>query len=240
MKKILVFITLLIIPTIIMAEECSNTDLVELKKKASKIEFKLVPDYVINVKTDPDTGEQIEYKENTFDIMITNLTDDFKYLLIENDSITPRWNSTMTPFYNNTFRLSVNGDYSTVGEEKLYILSTKCDDKLIAVLTIIVPKRNPYYDMVVCDGISDYYLCQEFLYEDYQVSFSDVKKSTEKYREGKVDEQGKKKANKSFMDYIEAFTSKYYIPLIIILVIAGGTVVYINVKRRKRLKKHFN
>lgn len=241
MKKILVFITLLIIPTIIMAEECSNTELVELKKKASKIEFKLVPDYVYTMSTDPDNGEKFFYKKNIFKIMANNLTDDFYYIRKSDTSDYSEWDSRKISYEDNMYSFLIDHEYNEVYNEYLYIYGNKnCQNKLILKLQLTVPKRNSYYNMGVCEGINDYYLCQEFIYEDYKLSFDHVKKSTEKYRIGKVDENGKKKEDKSFMDMIASFTSKYFVPLIIVLVVAVGIIVYINVKRHNRMKKHFN
>lgn len=240
MKKILVFITLLIIPTIIMAEECSNTELVELKKKASKIEFKLVPDYVISIIKNADNGEEIEKQRNVFWVYAGNLSDDFDYIIQTDENMAIEWDSIYAPPEKGTFKFLVRGDYSQILTEKLNVYSKKCDGKYITTYSLTVPKRNEYYDMQICDGISDYYLCQEFVYENYQVGFNDVKKSVEKYRDGKVDENGKKKEDKSFMDMIASFTSKYFVPLIIVLVVAVGIIVYINVKRHNRMKKHFN
>lgn len=240
MKKILVFITLLIIPTIIMAEECSNEELVRLKTLASKVEVHLIPNERTYEYSDPDTGEIMTGKKTDFVYRIDNISKELAFYGINSYDKTVDIDS-YSNYSENYYEYYIDSNYEDIQNYVLYIsaaLNSSCSETKLRTIETIVPRYNPFYNNSECKGLDDLYICQEFIYQPQtQVNFLDVVK---KYKDKEIDNNGKKIEKKSFYELLIDFVEDNYIILIIILLLILGGVGYSVYRRNKRLKQHFN
>ena len=239
MKKtiMLLLIVLFVFPVTIFAEKCDDAEIVRLKTAASKVEAKLVPVQFPELKGSADTEEEFVVMTNYFGIQVSNLDKDLDYKLLK--GYVSIWDSDEYPVQKekDTYRYNIVGEYDSVKKINLYISSKKCGGNVIRTIELTLPMRNVYYNYNMCSDVRDFYLCQEFWYQDY--TGKDVNKEIEAYKNNKIDKNGKKKEKKSFLDKINSFVKKNYIIFIGVLALILGVGVVIFVRRRIRMKKHF-
>ena len=239
MKRIIMvlLVALFIFPITIFAADCSNEEIVKLKTAASKVEAKLVPVQYPELKGSADTDEEYVVMTNYFNILVSNLDKDLDYKLLKGFMLI--WDSDEYPVQKtkDTYQYNVVDNYDSVRKFNLYISSKKCGGNAIRTIEITLPMRNAYYNYNMCEDVRDFYLCQEFWYQDY--TGKNVKQVIEAYKNNKIDKNGKKKEEKSFLDKINDFVKKNYIILIGALAIILGAGVVIFVRRQIRMKKHF-
>ena len=240
MKKIITFVicSFLLLPIFALAAECDNKEIVRLKTEASKVEAKLVPISVKKTGIGSETGEKIEYDGTIFELVISNLNfNDFNYDLTGGDL---SWDSTKDGLpEDNTYSKVIYNGYEEIRTLYLdiYPKDTNCSTKAMNSLKIIIPMNNPYHFMNACDGIQEFYMCQEYIYDTY--TSANLTKETERYRKSEIDKSGKKKQKVSFITGIKNFIVKYRIPLIVSSVLIVGAVVALIIRRRIIMKKHF-
>lgn len=234
-KNILVILLMLFIfPVIINAEKCDEKEIVRLKTAASKIEAKLVPISFPELIKSADTEEEYLIERNYFSVRIDNLTDDFDYVLKKKTLVI--WNS-KTDGFKDTYTYDVLDKYDSVRNIELAVTSKGCEQDVQRTVSVTLPMRNPYYEYDMCNDIHDFYLCQEFWYQDY--TGTDVRTKIEQYQNNEIDKDGKKKDKKSLIELINGFVKKYYIVLISVLVVILGIGLFTYIRYRIRIKKHF-
>lgn len=236
MKKIIMslLIALFVFPVTIFAADCSNDEIVKLKTAINKIDAKLVPSVMKDVIEDPDTGEIRIVDRNVFRLIFSNLTDDFDYKLYDGTEIL--WDSNLNLELGDTYNYRLYDTYEKIRQYDFVITSKNCDRSVFTTKKIIIPMYNPFHNYNVCDNNKDFYLCQEYWYQDY--SNNQVLKEIKQYENNEIDKNGKKK-EKSFLEKINDFVKKNYSILIIILGVIIGFGVVMFVRRQIRMKKHF-
>lgn len=110
--------------------------------------------------------------------------------------------------------------------------NTNCADDLLRTLYVSLPRYNDYSTYAVCDKVPDYYLCQRYVtYE--KVEFVDFEKSI-RNEIAKVEAEEKEKNEKHWYDYIVSFFENYWVPIVVIVVVAaGGTITYAIIRNKK-------
>ncbi len=236
MKKIIMslLIALFIFPVTIFADDCTNEEIVKLKTAASKIQAKLVVAYYPKIMHSDDADEDYIVEIPYVKVSLSNLTADFDYKLVKNNIVL--WDSRRVAPENGSYTYSVLDDYDSVRTISLFLKSKKCYMQELNDISLTIPMLNPYYNLGLCQGAKDFYLCQELWYQDY--TGYKVVDEVAKYKNKEIDENGKKK-EKSFLEKLNAFVKKNYIILISALALILGAGVVIFVRRRIRVKKHF-
>ena len=170
-----------------------------------------------------------EYKENnqnvTFDVTIHNVHKD----LVVDDSNNKRYESNSNDLNNFTIsNLKDGNNYSF----HVYAKSGDCSYRLFNTLYLSTPKYNKYYSDPVCNGASDYSLCQKWV-ELGDMSYEEFKNKVEEYKNPKNEDiNNQVEENKNWLYIIGDFWSKYY------LYILGGMIIIlvpiiILIKRRE-------
>lgn len=202
--------------------QCTNEELNELKKEASKIRvtYKHLGSNVDN------EGTVIDY---LFDLTFNNLTDD---MYIKIDDYNEEWKEI------NNNKIVINN--IATGKYKFSIYSNSCQEK-IGDINVKLPKFNSYSIDPLCEEIdsNDFPLCSKYL--EYQPSYETFKNKVEEY---KKNSEIKKEDNNVIKD--DTFTKilnqtfnfiiKYqiYIVSVLTVILMILIILIINTKKKKR------
>lgn len=175
-----------------------------------------------------------EYKEQDgsvlFDVIIHNVHKD---LVVVDNETNKRYENNIGDLNNLTItNLKDGSNYSF----KVYAKSGDCSYRLFNTLYVTTPKFNKYYNDPVCNGVSDYSLCQKWV-EIGNISYEEFKASVEEYKNPKKEViESEENDNNNWLYIIGDFWSKYY------LYILGGIIIVfvpIIIIRRKKERYDF-
>lgn len=158
-----------------------------------------------------------EYKENnqnvTFDIIIHNVHKD---LVVVDTTNNKRYESNNKSLNNFTISNMKDGNNYSF---HVYAKSGDCSYRLFNTLYVSTPKYNKYYSDSVCNGASDYSLCQKWA-ELGNISYEEFKIKVEEYKNPKrTDINNQEEESKNWLYIIGDFWAKYY------LYILGGIII---------------
>lgn len=237
MKKILLACFLLFLSFNVNAEVCSYTEKANYSKLASNVKV-TYEEYEEDVDPDSytpgDSSGDVIPKALYFKIKILNVTDDL-YVKLENSVNKETKYITYKDTDEGTYTLDwIDLDnvatltYTIYASEK-----TICSGEKLKTGTLTLPRYNQYHDMLVCEDIKDFYLCEKYVaIPDENGYFS---KKIEEYKKtlGKDDngdtKPDKEKEKKNY--------KKVAIIGISILVVAGGATIYL-VENKRRSEKN--
>lgn len=206
MKKLLILILLLVIPTIeVQGYYCNYQDVAKYKKIASNINY---------------SYEYEEINGNVvFHVTLTNLNQAL-YLKDSKANI-----------YNYTSNEIVVDAKS--GENLMFYVyptDTFCDGKSIYTIRIQLPTYNKFYTDPICVGVENYSLCNKWsthtlTYDKFVEDVKGYKESLNKEAPVQQDEE------KGILYYIIEFLTEYYYLVLIVIVIPISIVAYIRSKK---------
>lgn len=220
------------------ASNCTNEELVKLKKTASNIQSR----YVEEERTlDPSTyltGEDEGYgpvTESYFKVLFSGITEDI-YVKIANDS------NDETKFIR--FKdLNSDGIYTFDWEDidnitkftyEVYSSSeTSCPDEKLFTNYLVLPKYNEFFDTVICDGLDELEACHKYVTKDMDPAKQ--KAEITKYLEEKLKKEENK--NKKWYQRVGDFVADHKFLTGFSIVVIGGVATTVVVKnKRKRVK----
>lgn len=207
MKKLLLLILLCIPYTKVNAFYCTYQQQARLKGLATNV----------NISYDFDESSK------TFTFNLVNLNKELYFIDTTNDK---------TYTYTKD-EIEIKGYKS--GQKVKYVFYSNVEfcDKVLYTYVVTLPTYNPYYKEEICNGVTDYNLCQKWTNHSLSKSefiqkVSDYKKSLEKPQE----EEKKEEENQiSFMDNLIKFLLSYYYIFLIVIVIILIVISIINNKK---------
>lgn len=215
--KIITYIIsfLFLLPFSVMAYECNEMQISRYKQLASHIQT------------------TFEYEETndglTFDILFHNVNIDFEIV----DYYTY---DSLVIYENNNSGIVVAPTYLPGKTYKFSVLNNNrlCDSEIIRQITVTTPNYNKYYKDSVCSGVSGFELCQKWA-NIGSMSYDNFIKNVNEYKElSKSDEVVPNEVeNNSTVDIIRNFIAKYYVYIIIVILIITSLIMYLINKRRK-------
>jgi hypothetical protein len=207
MKKLLITILLLIVPTIeAHGYFCDYTDVAKYKKIASNInysyEYELINDDVIFHVTLVNLNEALYLKDSNGNI----------YNYTSNEIVVDAKSGESLIFY-------------------VYPSDKYCTDNFIYTLRIQLPTYNKFYNDPICSGIENYSLCNKWsthnlTYEKFIQNVTNYKeslKTTENYEETIK--------SKGLLYYVAEFLISYYYIILIIIIVICSTIIYFRSKQ---------
>lgn len=207
---LLIFICLIfIVPSNILAD-CSNSEISRLKKIASNVNVSYEP-------IESDSGV-------TYNVVFLNMTNE---LMIRDTK-----NRISYPYTGNEMILT---GYKPNNNYKFKIIPTNGCDVSLAVKYANLPAFNNYYKDPLCEGISDYSLCQKW--NNSNVSYETFVSQVTKYRErinNNKNSNPQKQPSLTLLDKIFEWLANYYY-VVCLLVVAVLVPIIIILKRREKL-----
>ena len=219
-KYILFSFIILFLSILSVNADCTNEELNELKKEASKIRVTYKHLGAVEVE-----GQVKEY--NHFTMTFKNIDEDFY----------------ISDIYNETIKLEENQNEITIktttGVYTYFVNSNKCKT-VITEIKVKIPRFNSYSLDPLCDGIDgdDFPLCGKYL--DYEVSYDTFKRKVEDY---KKTQETKKNSDERIendislresLNKILEFIINYQIYIIAVLSILLIILIIITILKRKK------
>ena len=210
-KNLLLFCVLMLLPLSSQALECDYTEKARLKSLASNINTSYVPIEVDNTVS--------------FNVTISNI---YPGLLVVDAKTGIQYTYDETRTNPGEITIS-NLQPDKTYRYEVYSTNEDCNDSSLNIYYVTLPAYNSFYKDPLCEGISDYKLCNKWYktnvtYDEFVKEVTEYKKSLEKV------EEVKKSDNNNVNPIIE-FVMQYYYVFIILFVVAIGYVIYV---RRKR------
>ena len=113
----------------------------------------------------------------------------------------------------------------------VYAKSGDCSSRLFNTLYVNLPKYNKYYKDPVCDGASDYLLCQKWT-EIGNITYEEFKSDVENYKSNNVvAEDDNIVETNNWLYIIGDFWAKYYLYILGAIIVVTSTILII-IKRR--------
>ena len=215
MKKLLLFIVMLVLPMAVFARAktgCDYSLVSRLKKYASNVN--VIYDY------------RIENNEAIFSVTFNNIVSEI-YIHDEVTGANYYFENT------NNGELVIN-DIKNIKKLKYKVLSRngECNDELLLTHYITLPVYNKYSTDPLCEGLENYKLCYTFL--DTDISYDEFKQKIEEYKKEKPaekEEEKKKISEKSNWDKFLDFMVKYGIYIVAIIAIL---ITILSIRRSRK------
>ncbi len=240
MKKILVILLGILIPTTVSAQ-CSYEEQANLREEANLISVNYIekeelmdPDlYGIpeSLKGNEEAIEEYEVYINYLEIEVSNLSENH-YIIMTNDK-----NNNITRIdyddLNNGFYTFDHDDISNIYVYTLEIYSsaaTNCSDEIYGVKYLTAPRYNSNSEYSACQEFEEEELCQKYTTSPV-LSEGEFFAELETLQTEIEDEQNETEKNN---DKSNNFISEYWMYFMIGLIILGtATIIIIKVKKRK-------
>lgn len=212
MKKIILFIALLLIPLSVDAYYCDYTTYNNALKKAQNV----------NIMS---SYEMVDDKP-VFIIQIYNL-DSHQYIIDEKNQITYYYKDAVDGVITIT-----NVTEPMVYKYGVYSDENYCDLSALATLYITIPAYNRYYKDDSCKGIENYKLCQKW--SSVSITYDEFKRNISSYKESLIKKEETKETYKSIYEIIFEFYLKYYYIILPIIIVVGSISILIIKKRENK------
>ena len=236
MKKILFYSYLFIIVSLfympVSAESsCSNEEIIRLSKIAynvnadwEAVKYRYPDEYYEDGRESQNGYIDTYYRMH---INVENVTDE---LSIQVDNVTE--NLKYTFGYSDTEKGSLALDAGLPVEIRninINIYGTGlCSSEKLRTIPLVIPKFNQMSNYDVCNEIPDYYMCQTFVVNDYDMTEMEFKEKAEK-------EVKKREEEDKNIPIVDFFTKNWKIVLIVVIIVGiGGAVTTVIVVRNRR------
>lgn len=202
-KKILILLTLFILPNIVKAE-CSNQEIIRYKNIATNV------------------NNYIEFNESskTFDLTIYNVTNDI-YITINDNKY----------YRNDQNEIKINNLTPGIRYPiKIKPLNGMCQDYSVRTIYVNTPSYNKYYNLDICKDNNNS-LCSKWAntngYTEEQ--FKNILKEKEKEEEQTIIEQAENIKKYTISDFLR----DYYIIILLTIIVLGIYSIYKLDKKQK-------
>lgn len=236
MKKILaiVFAIFLFNMEVSAASLCSYKEQTEINQKAANVKV------TYEVVTDTVHFEDMDSTMEVFDISIFNITEEL-YVIVKNNITREEKTFTHSDTVDGvaTFRWTYAESVTNFTIQVYTTNKTSCPDEKFKTFYLTTPRYNEYYDVEVCQELSEFYLCQKF------VTFSEISEEKfftqlENYRNGDVNNKGEEIPNKDekLTDKIFNFLdeNKWFIIGGLVVIVGGSLIIYrVRTKKQREL-----
>ncbi len=234
-------ITFVLIASPVKAATCTVEERAQLNSEISNITASYeiltryeptenVPDEILGTPEAENYQMEVDY----FQINVLNLTEN-TYAVITNDYNDEKY------VYN--YEDTNNGNIALIWNNVMHIVrftieihssdNTTCEGTLLRTLTVQIPRYNQYARLAMCDSLDDYYLCQEYVTFD-EISFGTFEERVRNELTDRENEENVEEEN-PIINFITEHKTAIIIGIIVVVIIAGGTVAIIKIKRRREI-----
>lgn len=172
--------------------------------------------------------EKINGDKATFDIKIANITKNLIVKDVYNNKLYSYGHDKTNP---SEITIS-NFPHGNSYKFEIYTDIEFCEDELLHVVYVTVPRYNVYHKDELCKGISDYRFCQRWV--DFEVSYNEFVKNVEDYKKSLIIEDIEEpiiEDKLNLYDYLINFWIKYYYYILGGIIIICLILLYILYKK---------
>ncbi len=215
MKKIILILITLFVPSIVSAAPCTDSQVDRFKKLTNEIQT---------------TFDYVESDDNiSFTINFHNVNKNL-YMVDYNtgDNITIYKNSELGIISVDNRQPSKTYTFSVTSDNSI------CDSQIITTLKVTTPNYNKYYKDHLCSGIESYSLCQKWSNVG-DISYAYFKKSVENYKKQNEVEEPTIDDNQTIdnISVIRNFIADNYIYIVIGMVVLVTIIIIIYKNKHK-------
>ena len=211
MRKVLFLIIITFCLMISAKAECSYSEIANLKSLVNNI----------NISYDYHIKDNMAY----FDVTINNITPDMYF--IDNYS-----RKTYTYSNTNNGEITIKDYYGDGGLYLFYSAKSECYGKKLGSKYYNFPSYNRYYNDPLCADIKNLSVCQKWAKVNY--NYSDFQKKVKEYKEEKEKpEKEVEEYEKNMLDKIIEFYVKYYVYILVSIIVVFGGIVLIERKTNR-------
>ena len=219
-KKILLVIILFILPINALGLTYGGCDYSTVSKLKSLVTN-------INISY----SYRIENNNAYFDITLNNLTPDIYFYDQKNNK-----NYYYSDTNNGEITIKNYTSNGSTGTYKFYSAKDECYGIKLGSKYYKLPNYNAYYSSKLCEGISNYSLCQKWTTINY--SYEEVETLVNEYKKG-INQEDITDDNityeKTFLNKLLDFYVNYYYYLLIGIIVIFGLIIIIK-KRKDKIK----
>lgn len=244
LKRIIVIALLisLLFPLMAKAEECTYQQRAEMNSYAAQVKATYeIKTGILDSNMYLEAIDDIKY--DYLESSVYNLSENL-YLIIKNnlneDEIKVNYTDTNDGSY--TFKWS-NEDEIVVYSIEIYSSeNTNCPNEKLKVISLKIPKRNPYANLAICQDTKDLNLCQPYILFNEPTSDELISK-IEAYKKGEIDSNSTE-IPKEEKNNLKTFIKNNKIAIIttssviVVIIIVGIVLVTTKKKRKGRRKVH--
>jgi len=243
--KYLVLLVVLFLTSIVVVKADDTCDTVT-KGKLRQAAANIKANYIVKEEEFSDTdddGNEFTYTEKHLEIKIYNVVSGM-YLTVKS-SLAEDTDEKIETVSKSLYRTDVGADgaitikqdnfpYMINYEIKVYAsVDSPCNGTSLRTINITLPKYNEYSAYTMCEGLSDYYLCQEYI--TFDIDGSTLLKKINDYKEKLTEEVENMTIEDSntTSDLISGISSNKY--LIVGIIISIAVVITIIILRKKKV-----
>lgn len=232
-KKLSLLVTLLVCsfafaPGIKAA--CPAERQIELSKEASEMKFT----YEVYEKKGEDdpTSDSPAVTEYYMNVYIYNVPDDVRIDVTSPNNAFKAFSLDYTKRDENNIILIQDPLATTLKDYEFSVVSTSsdCNKEVLRTASLTTPMFNPYYDALVCNSYPEFYMCATFV--DFDISTTTMNQFNESVN-NYIDKLNSEEEEKGTVDSVLKAVSKYkYVIIIVSVILIGGLVTFIVIKKR--------
>lgn len=182
--------------------------------------------YVTNVNI--SYSYKLEGNTPIFNVTLNNITPDMYFI----DNKTGK-----TFFYSDTTdgEITISGYIGDGGKYNFFSSKSECYGVKLGTKYYKFPSYNVYYGSNICDGISEFSLCQKWVSVNYDYYTFNTLVNEYKDSLNKIDDNEPQIHKKTILDSIIEFYTKNYVYFLASVIVICGTIILIN-RRKDRFK----
>lgn len=236
--KYIIMLLMMVIPAV-NAEECTYKDRANINAIAKEVKAQYeIKTGILDPNAYLENVEEIKYEY--LETSIYNLSEEL-YVIIKNDindtQITVNYQDTMEGTY--SFKWENEEEIVTYSFEIYSSGLTNCPNEKLKVLSLKIPKRNPYSSMAICSDAKNLNLCAPYI-TFKEPTIDELNSQILKYKNGEINESSEeiKEQEKTFIEVLKDNKIIVIASSVFILFIVIGAVLMINKKNKTRRKSH--
>lgn len=209
MRKIFIFVLLLLIPVTKIEGACSYSDIARLKKIAANVNASY--EYV---EKNSQVTFQITLNNLNSELYFIDLSNNLKYDFTKEEITLKNYNSGQTIRYS------------------FYASDRECSDEPLYTLRVTLPKYNEYYTDEICKGIENYSLCQKW--SSHNLTYTKFLEKVNEYKKTLIVSEDPieeiKPSEITFLQLMINFLVDYYIYIAVLIIVL--LIVFLAFKRK--------
>ena len=111
-----------------------------------------------------------------------------------------------------------------------------CSGDALRAISLVTPMRNPFHDLIACEGVDEYY-CQEYIDYDLNMTEAEVLERANNVRNNGGVEEEVPEEEKNWWDNLKEYLDNHpwviYVTIGVIVVIVGVATAVIVIKKRR-------
>lgn len=112
-------------------------------------------------------------------------------------------------------------------------VNEECNDKALRSIDFVTPMKNPYSDLLACEGVNEYY-CQPYVTYEIDLSEGQVIDKAMEIKNNKENENQNEENKNWWEEWLEK--NKWFVPTLVGVIVLAGVATTVIIIRKRRSK----